>query len=37
MVLKPFTKLDKRARIAVEEEGAQLLRFIEPDAESYMV
>jgi len=37
MVLKPFSKLDKRARTALEEESEQLLRFIEPDAESYMV
>ena len=37
MVLTPFAKLDKRARTALQEEGGQLLRFLEPDAESYMV
>jgi hypothetical protein len=37
LVLKPFGKLDKRNRIALEEEGERLLRFIEPDAESYAV
>src|SRR5262249_28892809 len=37
LVLKPFRKLDKRTRIALEEEGQRLLRFIEPDAETYAV
>jgi len=37
LVLKPFTKLDKRNRLALQDEGAQLLRFIEPDAESHTV
>jgi hypothetical protein len=37
LVLKPFRKLDKRTRIALEQEGEHLLRFVEPDAESYAV
>jgi hypothetical protein len=37
LVLKPFRKLDKRTRIALELEGQRLLRFVEPDAESYAV
>jgi hypothetical protein len=37
LMLKPFRKLDRRARAALQEEGERLLRFIEPDAESYAV
>jgi hypothetical protein len=37
LVLKPFVKLDKRTRRALEEEGGQLLRFIEPDAATHTV
>jgi len=37
LVLKPFHKLDRRARVALEEEGERLLRFVEPDAETYAV
>lgn len=37
LVLKPFHKLDQRRRIALEQEGEQLLRFMEPDAETYAV
>lgn len=37
LVLKPFRKLDKRTRVALEEEGERLLRFVEPDAETYAV
>jgi hypothetical protein len=37
LVLKPFGKLARRARTALQEEGEGLLRFIEPDAESYAV
>jgi len=37
LVLKPFAKLDKRHRTALEQEGERLLRFIEPDAETYAV
>jgi hypothetical protein len=37
LVLKPFGKLDRRPRTALQEEGERLLRFIEPDAESYAV
>jgi Winged helix DNA-binding domain len=37
LVLKPFRKLDRRTRAALEEEGQRLLRFVEPDAETYAV
>jgi hypothetical protein len=37
LVLKPFHKLDKRARLALEQEGERLVRFIQPDAETYTV
>jgi hypothetical protein len=37
LVLKPFHKLNKRTRTLLNEEGERLLRFIEPDAESYTV
>jgi len=37
LVLKPFGKLDKRVRVALADEGERLMRFIEPDAESYAV
>jgi hypothetical protein len=37
LVLKPFGKLDKRARLALEQEGERLVRFIEPGAETYAV
>jgi hypothetical protein len=37
LVLKPFGKLDKRSRMALEEEGERLLRFMEPNAETYRV
>jgi winged helix DNA-binding protein len=37
LVLKPFHKLDKRSRAALEQEGDRLLRFVEPDAETYAV
>jgi len=36
-VLKPFHKLDRRTRVALEEEGERLLRFVDPDAETYAV
>jgi hypothetical protein len=37
LVLKPFGTLEKRTRLALEREGERLLRFIEPDAETYAV
>ena len=37
LVLKPFRKLDKRVRVALADEGERLMRFVEPDAESYAV
>jgi Winged helix DNA-binding domain len=37
LLLKPFRKLDRRTRAALEEEGQRLLRFVEPDAETYAV
>jgi hypothetical protein len=37
LVLKPFGKLDRRVRTALQQEGERLLRFMEPDAESYAV
>jgi hypothetical protein len=37
LVLNPFRKLDQRTRAALEQEGARLLRFVEPDAETCRV
>jgi hypothetical protein len=37
LVLKPFRKLDKRGRVALADEGERLMRFVEPDAETYTV
>jgi hypothetical protein len=35
LILKPFAKLNRRTRAELEEEGERLMRFIEPDAETY--
>ena len=35
LVLKPLRKLDKRVRAALADEGERLMRFVEPDAETY--
>ncbi|MFN8007345.1 MAG: winged helix DNA-binding domain-containing protein [Terriglobia bacterium] len=37
LMLEPFAKLSKRDRTEVEEEGERLLRFVQPEAESYGV
>jgi hypothetical protein len=37
LVLAPFDRLDRRVRLALHEEGEQLLRFIEPDATRYVI
>jgi hypothetical protein len=37
LLLKPFITLGKSTRTALDEEGEQLLRFVEPDAKSYEV
>ena len=37
LVLEPFGKLDKRVRRALQDEGERLMRFVEPDAETYAV
>jgi winged helix DNA-binding protein len=37
LLLKPFGKLERRTKTALQEEGDRLLRFIEPDAETYAV
>ncbi len=37
LVLMPFGRLDARTRVALAEEGENLLRFVEPDAERYVV
>lgn len=37
LVLQPFARLPKDARAALDAEGQSLLRFVEPDANSYSV
>ncbi|MBF6612840.1 MAG: winged helix DNA-binding domain-containing protein, partial [Chloroflexi bacterium] len=37
LTLKPFGPLEQAVRGTLEEEGARLVRFIEPEAESYEV
>jgi hypothetical protein len=37
LVLTPFRKLDRKTRAELAEEGERLLRFVEPDAETYRV
>lgn len=37
LVLDAFGAIDRRSRHALEQEGDALLRFLEPDAESYVV
>lgn len=37
LALTPFGALDRRSRRALEEEGSSLLRFVEPDAEKYVM
>jgi hypothetical protein len=37
LTLVPFTTVPKPARVALEEEGERLARFLEPGARSYAV
>jgi hypothetical protein len=37
LTIEPFEAIDQPARTALEEEGARLIRFVEPDAETYEI